>query len=201
MREYYHGNERLGLLSNDELLWMTSKVKRRFEKSDADAHGIGYILDPAFCGKGMIESDEVSVTQFIMNDWPTCLETRTHDRELMAGELQEFRVDVQKMEDRNDPLLQSMKNGTISPKSFWFVQGNKYPHLRPLALRIFSMSCSSAASERNFSEMAYIHSKSRNSLLPETLAKVMFVKVNSPSLSSKRLFQNPTQTRQNPAQL
>ena len=51
----------------------------------------------------MIESDEVSVTQFIMNDWPTCLKTRTHDRELMAGELQEFRVDVQKMEDRNDP--------------------------------------------------------------------------------------------------
>ena len=82
----------------------------------------------------MIESDEVNVTQYIMNDWPTCLEMRMHDRELMAGELQEFRVDVQKMEDRNDPLLQSMKNGTISPKSFWIVQGNKYPHLLPLAL-------------------------------------------------------------------
>ena len=40
------------------------------------------------------------------------------------------------------------------------------------------MTSSSAASERNFSTMGFIHSKLRNSLRPKTVEKLVYIKCN-----------------------
>jgi hypothetical protein len=43
------------------------------------------------------------------------------------------------------------------------------------------MVTSSAASERNFSTMGFIHTKLRNLLFPKTVEKLVFIKTNLPT--------------------
>ena len=52
-----------------------------------------------------------------------------------------------------------------------------------IALRVFSMSASTTASERNFSTFGFIHSKQRNCLSNESVEKLVFIKTNYHALS------------------
>ncbi|CAK9213831.1 unnamed protein product [Sphagnum troendelagicum] len=46
---------------------------------------------------------------------------------------------------------------------------------------LFSMATSTAASERNFSTIGFIHSKLRNCLNPRSVDKLTFIKSNLPA--------------------
>jgi hypothetical protein len=50
--------------------------------------------------------------------------------------------------------------------------------LRSIAVKLFSMATSSAASERNFSAMGFIHSKLQNTLSPSSVEKLVYIKTN-----------------------
>ena len=63
---------------------------------------------------------------------------------------------------------------------FWTVDGKQWPLLRKIALNIFSMACSSASSERNFSTMGFIHTKLRNRLGKNKVEKLVYIKTNVP---------------------
>ncbi|KAH6601735.1 hypothetical protein BASA61_001819 [Batrachochytrium salamandrivorans] len=58
---------------------------------------------------------------------------------------------------------------------------------RKIAIKPFSMATSSAASERNFSTMGFIHTKLRNCLNVETVEKLVFIKSNLPSFHEQNL--------------
>jgi hAT family C-terminal dimerisation region len=62
---------------------------------------------------------------------------------------------------------------------FWGSYSHDWPLLSELALKVFSMATSNAASERNFSTMGFIHSKLRNSLGRETVEKLVYLKTNN----------------------
>ena len=49
-------------------------------------------------------------------------------------------------------------------------------------MKLFTLSTSSAASERNFSAMGFVHNKLRNKMLPETTSKLVFIKTNFASV-------------------
>jgi hAT family C-terminal dimerisation region len=51
-----------------------------------------------------------------------------------------------------------------------------------IAVKLFSMAASTASSERNFSTMAFVHSKLRNSLNKKTVEKLVFIKSNLPAI-------------------
>ena len=55
---------------------------------------------------------------------------------------------------------------------------NDFPLLYPLGLRIFSLVCSSASAERNFSIQGFIHSELRNRLEPDRVMKQAYIKSN-----------------------
>ena len=55
-----------------------------------------------------------------------------------------------------------------------------WPNLAPIAKAIFHLAPSSATAERSFSAMGYIHTKLRNRLLPQTLEKLTYIKMNYP---------------------
>ena len=74
--------------------------------------------------------------------------------------------------------------------SYWFSDGNDWPLLQKVALRVFSMACSSAASERNFSTFGFIHSKMRNRLTEESVRKLVYIKTNSLQLSDQLMQQH-----------
>jgi hAT family C-terminal dimerisation region len=62
---------------------------------------------------------------------------------------------------------------------FWgsYLQG--WPLLGHLALKVISVASSSAASERNFSTMGFIHSELQNCLGRDTVEILVYVKTNN----------------------
>jgi hypothetical protein len=67
---------------------------------------------------------------------------------------------------------------------YWQVDGAEFPAIRAVALNVFSMVTSSAASERGFSTMGFIHSKMRNRVGSEKVKQLVFIKTNAPQLLS-----------------
>lgn len=68
---------------------------------------------------------------------------------------------------------------TKSPAQYWAIDGKAWPTLQVLAKRVFSLLTSSAASERNFSTMGFVHSKLRNKLSHSTVNKLVYVRANN----------------------
>ena len=68
--------------------------------------------------------------------------------------------------------------------------------VRKFPLKLFSMTSSTAASERNFSTMEFIHSDLRNILAPDTVKKLLYIKSNlgafyeSPKADSEKYGRN-----------
>jgi hypothetical protein len=78
-----------------------------------------------------------------------------------------FRIDA--LGDREqDSFHFKMIGKSKSVLQWWIADGTDWPLLQNLAIRVFSMAASAAASERNFSTFGFIHSKLCNRLSPET---------------------------------
>jgi hypothetical protein len=68
----------------------------------------------------------------------------------------------------------------LEPHTYWAMFGRKdYPLLAQIALRIFQVPTSSAASERVWKAFSFIHSKRRNRLKAEKVSKLAYIYVNA----------------------
>lgn len=76
--------------------------------------------------------------------------------------------------------------GRTTPLQYWSTNGRAWPDLQKICVKLFSMATSSAASERNFSTMGFIHSKLRNSLGTQSVEKLVYIKSNYPILSNSQ---------------
>ena len=72
-----------------------------------------------------------------------------------------------------------LTNKQISPLQYWKSNGSDWPTLQKVAVRLFSVVTSSAASERNFSTFGFISQKLRSRLSTDTIEKLVFVKTNA----------------------
>lgn len=79
---------------------------------------------------------------------------------------------------RNSFRYQLLTKRKKSPLEWWLTDGNDFPDLQNIAIKLFSVAASSASSVRNFSIMGFIHSKLGNSLAPQTVGKLVFNKSN-----------------------
>ena len=68
---------------------------------------------------------------------------------------------------------------SMSVLMFWMSHGGPWPTLQILAKQVFSMVASSAASERNFSAFAFIHTKKWNCLSEASVVKLVYVRTNN----------------------
>ncbi|KAH6573191.1 hypothetical protein BASA50_005205 [Batrachochytrium salamandrivorans] len=73
-----------------------------------------------------------------------------------------------------------LKKGSKSVMQYWLVDGKSLLELQKIAIKLFSIATSSAASERDFSTMGFIHTRLRNCLNVETVEKLVFIKSNLP---------------------
>ncbi|KAH6590837.1 hypothetical protein BASA61_005125, partial [Batrachochytrium salamandrivorans] len=77
-----------------------------------------------------------------------------------------------------------LSKGTKTCIQYWLIDGLAHPNLREVAINVFSMVASSAASERGFSAMGFVHSKLRNRLSADKVQKLIFIKNNASQLMS-----------------
>jgi hAT family C-terminal dimerisation region len=81
--------------------------------------------------------------------------------------------------------FQMLKGGAKTVLEYWNIDGEEFPALQTVALTVFGMMTSSAASERNISTMGFVNNKLRNSLGKERVEKLVFLKTNAPLLESE----------------
>jgi hypothetical protein len=81
--------------------------------------------------------------------------------------------------------VQNVEKRAKTVMNYWVSDGNDWSLLQQVALRVFSMSYSSAASERNFSTFGFIHTKLRNSLTDDCVMKLVYIKTNTLQLSDQ----------------
>jgi hypothetical protein len=79
----------------------------------------------------------------------------------------------------NDFRHRMLKKRAKTSLQYCQVDGAEFPAIRAVALIVFSMVASSAASERGFSTMGFVHAKMRN-LGSEKVKQLVFIKTNAP---------------------
>mgnify|MGYP002804591960 CR=1 FL=1 len=126
----------------------------------------------------MSRSLRKEIEDFIFN-FPTEDGTTSNERrDQLARECTAFRIDALSEREKASYHFK-MIGESKTVLQWWIADGTDWPLLRNLAIRVFSMATSAAASERNFSTFGFIHSKLRNRLSPEKVKKLVYIKTNS----------------------
>lgn len=175
---------KLSNVDEEKKSYLAELVKKRFDFMYGDAHGVAYILDPRYLGNKMDRTLRKEIEDFIFN-FPT-EDGTTSDarREQLAKEYTAFRIEALGEREENR-YRYKMIGQSKSVLEWWLADGTDWPLLRNLAVRVFSMAASSAASERNFSTFGFVHSKLRNRLCSEKVKKLVYIKTNAMQMDAK----------------
>jgi hypothetical protein len=94
-------------------------------------------------------------------------------------------------EEQSDELLAYKMEITpeyeVNPLQWWHERKHKLPKLFALAMRVLSAQATEVPCERLFSSAGNIFTVSRQSMLPITLARLLFINANHPQLQQDRL--------------
>ena len=160
----------------DKLI-VTQLLGDRWNFIYSDAHGLSYLLDPRYAGKDMEETNKHQCLLFIEKNYPNVARN---------GELQKFHVYLMKWKNSYQCQVEALMSGAMSPLLWWQgIDDCKFPHLRDVAVKLFTLCASSAASERNFSSFSFVHSKLRNRLSDSKVLKSVYVYANRKNLLVK----------------
>jgi hypothetical protein len=142
-----------------------------------------YLLSPRFhCGFENVQEkfDAVAkLKQYI----GVYYESNSDDRTTCLQELEKY---LEQFAFLNENTKQEICE--MDPKSYWGIFGrDAFPLLGSIAVRLFSIPTSSAASERVWKVFSSIHTKKRNRLLVEKVEKLAFITINEVLLDEKDL--------------
>lgn len=129
---------------------------------------VAHLLDPSFHGCHLISSSMHKISQFVQKYYP-------NDATIIWIQILHYR---EKSGIFANKLVWETA-GKIDPITWW--SGNfidSAPELTQMAKRVLSIPTSSAASERNWSNFAYIHDKKRNRLTPDHVLKLVYIYSN-----------------------
>ena len=164
-------------VNEDKRAYLVKLVQQRFEFMYGDAHGVSYLLDPRYLGDGMERKLRKEIEDFVYEFPNKDGNTNDERKKQMAEEYTAFRVEA-----LNEKQQESFRFKLIGKSKtilqWWLADGTDWPLLQNLALRVFSLAASSAASERNFSTFGFVHSKLRNRLDQEKVRKLVYIKTN-----------------------
>jgi len=173
------------IINEEELMYLCETVDKRFQFIYSSAHGLAHMLDPRFIGvserlpwarRGNLEK---LLFRFQVDDVPR----ESVDEERAAT------LNIQYLDfvaratgaKREDSICYKLLVGKrLTVLDYCLLESSEWPELQSIAVKLFSMPTSSAASERNWSTMAFVHSKLRNALAPEKVEKLVFLKSNLP---------------------
>lgn len=157
-------------------------VEDRWKHVHTDATGLAFILDPHTDPDDFVGTDEKDTYR------------QGCDFAERSGLLQELGVsrvifnsalnDFASLKRRWSPTDKRDNDG-VEPITWWWNNKKHHPLLWELAKRVFAIPSSSAASERAWSIMDFIHSKKRNRLTTDKVDMLAFIYVNHNAVSSE----------------
>ena len=173
------------VIVQEELNYLVDATQKRLMFMFGEAHGVSNLLDPRHLGaqlhpEGPASRLEAQDALFMtpVDDVTLVTEER---KELLYKEYTKFFMHATLEKRINSFRHKCLMKGLSTPLEYWHIEGVQWPELQRIAIKLFSMATSSAASERNFSTMGFIHSKLRNGLNPKTVEKLVYIKTNMTS--------------------
>lgn len=169
---------------------ITIKVAERWNFIYSDAHGLSYMFDPRYAGQDMDDNTRHGCLTFIEKFYPAIARN---------GEMQKFNAYLMKWKSTYHGQVEALTSGALSPLLWWQGLDNniKFPALRKVAMKLFTLCASSAASERNFSSFSFIHTKLRNRLSDEKVVKSVYVYANRKNLMAHEDTEEEEDTQRN----
>jgi hypothetical protein len=175
------------LINVQQIFYIRALIAKRWNFLFADAHAVAYVLDPRFLGDGMPALDLQNTEQYIRTMPASSTEPITAVREdAIHDAYTKFQTICGRNRDQNNFDYKQLiaQPGFECPKTSvyqWWAsnKGRQFGLLQKIALKVFSLVCSSASSERNFSKMGFIHSKLRNSLKQDKVEMLTYISTNA----------------------
>ena len=165
-------------ISDKENIYLKKLSKERFDFMYGNTHGVGYILDPRFIGDGMSQQVWNKIEYFIFVFWNEDRRATTEGEKVaISQEYTQWKIKAL-MEKSNTSFHFKILGTSKTILQYWQSDGTHYPSLQCLAIKVFSMPASNAASEQCFSTFGFIHSKLWNSLGPDKVKKLVYIKIN-----------------------
>ena len=169
-----------GHASAEEVNYLIMLLKSRYQFMYGKAHGLAFLLDPRFAGEEGPETTNRGELENILLDTPMDDQTPVDDarREVLYLQFTSYTISAMKEKTANSFKFRALLKRSVTPLEYWQSTGTAWPDLQKICIKLFTMATSSAASERNFSTMAFVHTKLRNRLAPKTVEKLVYIKSN-----------------------
>jgi len=166
-------------LTSAEIKYLQELTAARYSLIYGDAHGIGYLLDPRFIGEGLPADNRRALEDLLISIPENDATASTEERKMMLYDnLTKYVIAAVREKNEKTIRFKMLDNKRKTPLQYWQSDGTAWPELQKIALRVFSMSASTASSERNFSAFGFVHSKQRNCLDDASVEKLVFIKSN-----------------------
>ena len=172
LKEYY---ENLSSVDLSEKRIIEEILKNNWEAAYCKAYGITYLLDPRYLGAKMNSDCLDGIKAFICYSYPYKHESPSEPEAELCSWLQTWgRYAIE------EPYrLNALKKGQMSMYEWWLHQDErKYPHLRELALKVFSLPPSRDYDMRNIKSCMDFIRNNLSSIENEKVDKLMFVYFN-----------------------
>jgi hypothetical protein len=142
-------------------------------------HMGSYVLDPRYIGDRLPLNIREGIEETIYNHYFDDKESSAEKTAQIFQEYNAFRAWALQQQSMNSFKYVRLCQGKTTMPQFWCSYLQDWPLFAHLALKVYSVASSSAASERKFSTMGFVHSKLRNCLGRDTVEKVVCVKTNN----------------------
>ncbi|KAE9050206.1 hypothetical protein PR003_g1999 [Phytophthora rubi] len=176
-------------LTTVELEYIKKVVTERWQYVLSEAHGLAFLLDPRYIGKSMTRDYREQIEELIFNFPETDQDVGiSEDRKrAMSAEYMDYVIYAKNQRNNRTYKWEMLEKGNRSPLQFWQMDADDWPHLKSLALTLFSLAPSSIASEKALCKTTLTQSSRRNKLSFDDMRRLAFICINDSQFSGNRL--------------
>ncbi|CAB5383336.1 unnamed protein product [Rhizophagus irregularis] len=150
------------------------KFNHRFEEFNDPAYQLAFFLHPAYKGAGLKFGAFSLIANYAGELWQKMGKSKKSCEKLLA-QMRIYKEQIRIVNGKPNPYVAPYTIGSDTPLMWWNTCEVKPNYLQRLAIKLFSITPSSAACERMFSSLGWLYGKCRTRLeidKLEGLAKV-----------------------------
>ncbi|KAK1944379.1 hypothetical protein P3T76_004291 [Phytophthora citrophthora] len=176
-------------LTTVELEYIKKVVTERWQYVLSEAHGLAFLLDPRYIGKSMTRDYREQIEELIFNFPETDQDMGVNEerRRAMTAEYTDYVAYAKNQRNNRTYKWEMLEKGNRSPLQFWQSEAEDWPHLKSLALTLFSLAPSSVASEKTLCKNTLKQSSRRNKLNFDDMRRLAFICINDSQFTGNRV--------------
>ncbi|CAI5719560.1 hypothetical protein KXD40_006642 [Peronospora effusa] len=179
-------------LTTVELEYIKKVVTERWQYVLSEAHGLAFLLDPRYIGKSMTRDYREQIEELIFSFPETDQDMGVDEerRRAMSAEYTDYVIYAKNQRNNRTYKWEMLEKGNRSPLQFWQTDAEDWPHLRSLALTLFSLAPSSVASEKTLCKSTLAQSSHRNKLSFDNVRRLAFICINDSQFAGGEVQNN-----------